>query len=191
MQAKDIRYFEQVLSVIPKEVNKISWNEYYLSKPGNSRNTNNQQKQPSFLRVLMQEPAFAWALWVAVFTILLYALMEMRRKQRFIPAYAKPQNDSLDFIKTIGRLYYDRKDHHNLARKMSVYFLEHVRASYKLATHTLDDKFVQSLHYKSGYSLEKIASIVQFINHLENTSTVTEAQLASYHKQLENFYQTT
>jgi hypothetical protein len=190
LHKNNIRYFEQALSVIPKEVNKISWNEYYSSKPADPRN-NNQQKQPSFLRVLMKEPAFAWALWTAIFTILLYALMEMRRKQRFIPAYAKPQNDSLDFIKTIGRLYYDRKDHHNLARKMSAYFLEHVRANYKLATHTLDDKFVQSLHHKSGHSVEKITSIVQFINHLENTSTVTEGQLASYHKQLENFYQTT
>lgn len=191
LHKNNVRYYEQAMSVIPNGVDKIVWNEYYLSKRADRRNNNNEEREPSFLRVLMKEPAFAWALWIAIFTILLYALMEMRRKQRFIPAYTRPQNDSLDFIKTIGRLYYDRKDHHNLAKKMSTYFLEHVRANYKLPTHTLHEKFVQALHYKSGYDLEKTTSIVEFIRQLDFTSSISEEQLFSFHKQLENFYQTT
>jgi len=191
LHKNNIRYYEQVLSAIPKEVNTVVWNEYYLSKRPSKKNNSNEGRQPSFLRVLMKEPAFAWALWIAIITILLYSLMEMRRKQRFIPAHTRPQNDSLDFIKTIGRLYYDRKDHHNLAKKMSTYFLEHVRSNYKLPTHTLDEQFVQSLHYKSGYDLEKTASIVAFIRQLDSRSHISEGQLSSFHKQLENFYQTT
>ena len=82
-----------------------------------------------------------------------------------IPAHPRPQNDSLDFVKTMGRLYYDRKDHQNLAKKMSVYFFEHVRSTYKLPTHTLDEAFVEALHYKSGYSLEKLNEIIAFVQY--------------------------
>ena len=72
------------------------------------------------------------ALLTAIFALLLYVVLEMRRKQRTIPVMTKPKNDSLEFVKTIGRLYHDKGDHKNLCRKMSAYFLEHVRNRYKL-----------------------------------------------------------
>jgi len=185
----NVHYYEQALSVIPKDVEKMVWSEYFLSKPDDRRDEN--KKQTSWLRILMQYDSFKWGLLTTLFTILLFALMEMRRKQRLIPAYARPQNDSLDFIKTIGRLYHDRKDHHNLARKMSTYFLEHVRTSYKLPTHTLDEKFVQALHFKSGYEVSELNKIMGFIQYLEDTQKISEDQLSQFYKQLESFYGTT
>ena len=108
-----------------------------------------------------------------------------------IPVYKKPKNDSLDFVKTLGRLYHDRRDHQNLAKKMSVYFLEHVRSSFKLPTHTLDDNFVKALHFKSGYPEEDLGRIFSFINYLNENGAVNELQLSEFHRQLEKFYQTT
>ena len=71
----------------------------------------------------------------------------MRRKQRYIPVVAKPKNDSLDFVKTIGRLYYDKGDHKNLSRKMGAFFLEHVRSRYKLPTGTLNEEFINNSYF--------------------------------------------
>jgi len=190
LHKQNINYFEQVLSVIPPNIEKLTWNEYYLSRKSHP-NQSNDGEQPSFLRVLMQEPSFAWALWTAIATLLLYTLLEMRRKQRFIPAHVRPRNDSLDFIKTIGRLYYDRKDHHNLARKMSVYFLEHVRTNYKLSTQKLDESFIEALHFKTGYNKERLARIAGIINFLDTTEAFSETQLSAFYKELESFYQTT
>lgn len=186
LHKNNIRYFEQALSVIPKDVTKIVWNEYYLKK----RDPENEKK-PDWLGVLMKIPAFKWGLLLLAFLILLWALLGSRRNQRMIPLHPKPRNESLDFIKTMGRLYYERRDHQNLARKMAIYFLEHVRSTYKLPTHTLDEQFIEILHFKTGYSKEGLNEIITFVNQVQAGSAVTESSLINFHKQLESFYQNT
>jgi len=91
----------------------------------------------------------------------------------------------------MGRLYYGRRDHQNLARKMGMYFLEHVRSTYKLPTNTLDESFIESLQYKSGYSRGELNAIVSFIQHLRADGSVNEDQLILFHNQVESFYQNT
>lgn len=186
LHKNNIHYFEQALSVIPQKVKTIVWNEYYLSKK-----TNNRQKSPNWLSILFRYPPFKWGFLTALFGILLFVLLNSRRKQRIIPAYASPRNESLDFVKTMGRLYYDRRDHQNLAKKMSVYFLEHVRSTYKLPTHSLDEPFIEALQYKSGFSRGDLNEIVSFIQYLQNGGNVNEHQLIHFHNQLESFYQNT
>jgi hypothetical protein len=107
----NIDYYEKALSVIKPDVNKVVWDEYYLNK----RTAENKPKSKlGWLTVLFRFPGLRAALLTAIFTLLLYVLLEMRRKQRIIPVITKPRNDSLDFVKTIGRLYYDKGDHKNL-----------------------------------------------------------------------------
>ena len=103
----------------------------------------------------------------------------------------KPKNDSLDFVQTIGRLYYDKKDHKDLAKKMSVYFLDHIRNRYKLSADTLDEGFINALHVKTGYDLNKIKNIVDFMLQIESSDIIKENHLADFHNQLESFYQHT
>lgn len=139
----------------------------------------------------MKYPAFKWALLTGILTLLIFVLLGMRRMQRMIPASVRPHNDSLDFIKTMGRLYFDKKDHKNLAKKMASYFLDHVRSNYKVSTYTLDEEFARNLHYKTGYPEQEIAQLVRFINDLDGLPAISDSQLTHFHKQLELFYQNT
>lgn len=186
LHKNNIRYLEQAFSVLPPDIKKIVWSEYYLTKPGPQ-----PEKEPSMLSVLFRYPSFKWAFLTAIAALLLYVAMEMRRKQREIPVLPSTRNDSLDFVQTIGRLYYDRKDHRDLARKMSVYFLDHVRSQYKLPTHTLDESFVHALHAKSGYGIDGIKAILQSIEHVNGAKAITDRELTQFHNQLESFYQNT
>jgi hypothetical protein len=115
----------------------------------------------------------------------------MRRKQRIIPVLQKPKNDSLDFVQTIGRLYYDGKDHKDLAQKMGAHFLDHVRTRYKISTNVLDGAFINALREKSGYPVAKLTELVDFIDVSGGDPHVSEKQLATFHKELEKFYQQT
>jgi hypothetical protein len=180
----NIHYYEQAFSVIPPHINKIVWNEYFLVK----RNFK-KEKEPSIYRVLFQYPSFKWGLLTALGTLLLFVLLEMRRKQRMVPVITPPQNDSLDFVKTIGRLYYDQNDHVNLAKKMSAYFLDHLRSQYKITTNALDDSFVTTVHAKTGYPVEEIKQITRFIRFTETAKFISDEQLSEFYQQLENFYQ--
>ena len=185
LHKKNVEYLANAFSVIPPSVSKILWNEYYLTKPrGNS-------KDPNWLGVLMRYPSFKWGLLTGIATLILFAFLSMRRRQRMIPEYQRPKNDSLDFIKTLGRLYYDQKDHSNLAKKMATYFLDHVRSRYKIATQQLDETFLRSVLHKTGYPSEELKSIVDSINYIQSDAPLTEEGLSAFHRQLEKFYQNT
>jgi len=190
LHKNNIHYFEQVLSVLPSDITKLAWNEYYLIKRG-PKNRDNNNREPNWLRVLLRYKEFKWGFGLLMFALVLWVLLNSRRKQRMIPAHPKPVNESLDFVKTMGRLYYDRKDHLNLAKKMSTYFLEHVRTNYKLPTHTLDETFIQSLHNKSGFSRGDLNEIISFIQYTQDNGSINEEQLIHFHNQLEAFYQNT
>ena len=101
-----------------------------------------------------------WAFWLLLLLFMLIYLIESKRKERMIPVIAPVRNTSLDFVRTIGRLYYQRKDNLNLANKMSVHFLGHVRSKYNLQTSFLDQEFTDRLTYKSGYNKEAVIKIL-------------------------------
>ncbi len=184
LHKNNMAYYSQALSVIPANARKVIWDEYYLWKI--FENTNDNSK--NILSVLFHYPPLKWGLLTAIFILVIYMLIEMRRKQRYIPLLSKPANDSLDFVKTIGRLYHDKKDHRNLARKMGTYFLEHVRSKYQLPTNLLDEKFVSALHQKTIYSEKELQEIVSFIHFTENAPAVSENQLATFYQRLKLFY---
>lgn len=185
MHRNNISYCENAFSVISSGNSKpkrLVWDEYFLTK------REKQEKHNSWLSAFFQYKSLKWALLTAILALLLYVFSEMRRKQRFIPVVTKPKNDSMEFVKTIGRLYHDKGDHKNLCRKMSAYFLEHVRSRYKLPTSELNDEFIKNLHAKTGIAETELREIVSFIQKLDSVSEVNEKQLASFHKQLESFY---
>ena len=187
----NISYYENALAFLSKNKKQVVWDEYYLNKRfENNTNRSDNQDKKGFMSVLFQHRGLKWAFIATLFLLVLYVLIEMRRKQRFIPVIKKPANDSLEFVKTIGRLYFDRGDHRNLTRKMSAYFLEHIRNRYKLATGQLNEDFIKALQFKTGFPEEELNSIVGFINKLEST-TVTDEQLKVFHLKLEEFYKKT
>lgn len=184
LHGNNIDYYQKAMSVIPQGIHRILWNEYYLQN-------RTKEKEPNWLGVLMKYPSFRCGLLTALATLILFALSEMRRRQRIIPVFEKPKNESLDFVETVGRLYYDQKDHHNLAYKMSLYFLEHVRQQYKLSTDVLDEEFTTNLHAKSGYPAKELNQLVGMVLFLRKEQSINEQQLSRFYQQLESFYQNT
>jgi len=195
----NVDYYEKVISLIRPDVKRVVWDEYYLLKKENrsQANRNNQESKQGWLSTLMNvqnangDKSFGAAFVVLAALLLLYVLLNMRRKQRYIPLLKKTSNDSLDFVKTIGRLYFDKADHKNLCRKMATFFLDHVRSKYKLPTGKLDSTFVNRLLEKSGAEAYNTNDIISFINSFESESNINPAQLIQFYKQLEIFYSTT
>ena len=179
------QYFQKVMSVIPVTVGRVVWNEYFLHRPSSSG------QEPSWLKVLFQYSSFKWGLLIAIILMIVYVLVEMRRRERIIVPYKKPLNDSLDFVKTLGRLYYERQDHKNLSNKLTVHFLEHIRSTYRLNTQNLDKDFIENLAYKSGYPLTELSALIARVNYFNGKPIISEKELVDYYNDLELFYQNT
>jgi len=185
LHGQNISYYNKMLSLIPKDTKKVVWDEYFLYK---RISMGDDGKGP--LSALMSQRSFRAALWLLIILLALYILQEMRRKQRMIPVMARPRNDSLEFVKTIGRLYHEKRDNKNLVKKMGAYFLEYIRNKYKLSTNRLDDEFITSLGRKTAQPENNIREIVSFINKIDEADEIPDDQLADFHKKLEEFYKT-
>ncbi len=183
---ENMGYYNQLLSAMNAEASKVVWDEYYLHKPHNNR-----QNSPSPLRVLMEQPAFRMALLTALAGLVVYLLLGIKRNQRIIPVMAAPANDSLDFIKTIGRLYFQKRDNKDLCRKMSLYFTEYVHRHFNMPAGNMDADFISRLSQKSGCSEHTIQSITNYIRFIQEAPAVQDRQVAELYDLLDRFYKTT
>ena len=179
-------YFEKLMSLLPADAKKVVWDEYYLY----NYNNNPQEKQ-GLLSVILKYENFKWAFRVALLLLGLYLLTEVKRRQRIIQEYAKPKNDSLEFVTTIGQLYYEKGDHKNLADKLTQYFLDYVRTHFKISTAEINNAFEQQLATKSNKSIIEINAITESMHTINLSNTITQKQLMDYYELLENFYKTT
>lgn len=179
----NIRYFEQIFSQFPASTPSVIWDEYFSSS-GNksSRNSDN------WFGSIMKNPYFSAGVLTALLLLLIYGLTEMRRRQRVIPIIEKPVNDSLEFVKTMGLLYYERGDHINLAQKMSTYFLEHIRSRYKIFSKNLNKDFIKELSYKSGVNEFLVKDIITQINQMNNEGVFSDIELIAFQNKIESFY---
>jgi hypothetical protein len=187
LRSNNINYFEKAVSVLPTNAKTVVLDNYFTSKRYTQPNQNSKE-EPNPFSEMMKEPALKWSFFAALILIALYVITEIKRKQRIVPVHVVPKNESLDFVKTIGRLYFDKKDNKNLAQKMGAYFLEHVRNKYKLNTSVLDEAFVQKLAAKSGIAEMEIKSVVDFISFSQTAMAVSDPQLSKFHVLLEKMY---
>ena len=178
------QYFEKLMSLLPADAKKVVWDNYYLY----NYHDNNPQAQHGLLSVILKYDNFRWAFWVALLFLFLYFITEIKRRQRLILSYTKPKNDSLEFVTTIGDLYYEKGDHKNLAEKLTQYFLDYVRSNYKISTAEINEVFAQQLAIKSNKNINDIHAIVEYIHTVNLSNTITQKQLMHYYELLENFY---
>jgi len=171
-------YYNNVFSYLPSNVKDIEWDEYFRYG----------KKDFSALQVIMSNRGLEAAFWLILLLFLLIYLFESKRRQRIIPVVPPLKNSSLDFVKTIGRLYYQYHDNQNLGQKMTAHLLDHIRTKYNIATTVLDEHFVNQLAYKSGYDRQKLHNMIYRAKMMNDFGEVTDEDLAEFHKQTEEFY---
>jgi hypothetical protein len=129
-----------------------------------------------------------WAFWLVLLLFALIYLFDSKRKQRAIPVINPLRNSSMEFVKTIGRLYYQRRDNNNLALKMVTHFQDHVRNRYHLQAGTLDEGFIERLAYKSGFDKSSLENLAEDMKRLTEQGYLTDEALKELYRKLEEFY---
>ena len=153
------KYSEGVLAYIPNE-------DLFFDSPNKIIRADGANDD-SRLRFILAQPALRWAWYLALLFLLIFILFNIKRKQRIVKVIKPLENTTVDFTKTIGNLYYETKDHQNVAHKKITYFLEYIRTEYFMDTQVLDEKFCIRLYQKSGNSLEETEQLVKLIKILK------------------------
>jgi hypothetical protein len=172
---ENAQYTQEVLGYIaPNET--IYWNVNQYE---------NQNLSESPLRYILSKPALRWAWYLSLISLLFFMIFNAKRRQRIIPIKEPLKNTTVDFTKTIGNLYYQEKDHQNIAEKKIVFLLEKIRNEYYIDTFNLDETFINRLHQKTGNDKTVIENVVQLIKKIRNQSQTTEKELINFNELLE------
>jgi hypothetical protein len=171
-------YVERALAYLPREARKLHWDEFYKIGRGGASTP---------LRVILTKPPLRAAYFIALSAILLYILFQTKRRQRIIPIIERPRNDSMDFVETVSRVYYNQANHQNIAQKKLQYLLDTIRTRYGLQTQVLDEHFEQRLSQKSGYAPDKVRVLVSVINQVRQQDQVTPEELMQFSRLIDEF----
>jgi hypothetical protein len=169
-------YIESAFSYL--SAGNVIWDEYYKVGKG---------ERESPLRFILSRTALAWAYGITIVSLLCYVLFEAKRRQRIIPVVSPPQNATLEFVDTIGRLYYQHGDHKNLAQKKITYFMESIRTRFYLKTGILDEEFVDRLSEKSNVEREQVKMLISLIRKISESDSVSEDMLIRLSDMIERF----
>jgi hypothetical protein len=170
-------YAAKVFSYLP--VQQVLWDEYF--KSGKIKNTNP-------LRVIMEHKALSTAYFVLLISVLLFILVGIKRKQRLIPIVEPWRNTTLEFVDTIGTLYYQQGSHKEIAEKQVNYFLSFLRSSFRMITTEYDDVFITRLSERSGIERDKIKNLFNYISYLKAKKNIHEQELLQLNNMIEDFY---
>jgi len=187
LHKKNKQYLDYAAALLPRDVELIYWAEYFRSGTS-GQNQSQGNGVATALSWINKQPPLSMALWLLLLLLALIYVFESKRKQRIIPEKKALKNSSLEFVKTIGHLYYQRRDNRNLAAKMTAHFLDHVRNRYNLSTSRTDEEFAKKLAFKTGIEYPVIHDILYQSRYLADQELVTDTELLHFNHQLENFY---
>ena len=168
----------RVLSFLP--VRDLYWTEYYQTGRIEARTP---------LRYVLSQPPLRWALYLTLAGLLLFMLLESKRKQRAIPVVAPPANTTLEFVDTVSNLFLRTRDHKNIADKKIRYFLEVLRRRYRLDTTVLDDTFQDRLQRKSGRPKEDVEQLLSAVRRAQQQKTLSSEELVQLSQRIDAFSQ--
>lgn len=173
-------YYDDLFSQLPANIDILIWDDFYRNPV--KRNTF------SALKVIMADRALRWTLYIALIGLAFLIFSEVKRRQRMVPIIEPITNSSVEFVKTVGRLYFQGKDNNDLAGKMVVYFKEFVRTKYSLDVSFMNEGFSNALSFKSGFTISEIQAIVDQVIRIETGYSSGDQELLYFNQQLERFY---
>jgi len=170
---------------------------YYLLKQGNIKYTqdvfsylpdketlwfveSNTKTSRFFMRFILSNPALKYAWWLFLGGLVLFIFFNAKRKQRIVPIIEPLKNTSVDFVKSIGNLYLQEGDFHDMMAKKAQYFLHKIRLDLLIDTQNLDEDFAKKLQLKTGKPIEMIHEAVSLIKKAQDPySNVMKEDLAA------------
>ncbi len=166
----------------------LFWDEYH-------RNEHNEEGAPKIhgtnetpLSFILSNRSLRWSFYVLLGLGLIYLLFYTRRRQKIIPIIEPKINSSLEFVQSIGRLYFHQRNHQTLMRHQMRYFYSFIRERYRVFSKELNEENCQLLSMRSGVPIEHIRKIMEEENRLKVYVELDDQEIIAFYKLLSQFY---
>jgi hypothetical protein len=140
------------------------------------------------MRFILVNDPLRWAYYVSIISVLLFIAFEAKRRQRPIPVITPLANTTMEFVSTIGTLYFERKDHKAIATKKILFFLDALREKYNFSMPLHADDYAKNLAYKSGADEELVRNLVKLIHQIMAKQRILEEELTTLNSWIQKFW---
>ncbi|MEZ4948551.1 MAG: hypothetical protein R2784_04035 [Saprospiraceae bacterium] len=183
-----LQYAEGVFSYLEK--GPIYWEEQRQVSEEITRAWNNGDAivSESPLSYVLSQPPLASAWYLLLFMGILFLVFRAKRRQRIIPVLAANENTSLEFIKTIGKLYFQKGNARQVALQKMKYLQAHIRDRYHIKNSDWSPEVLKQIQMKSEVSMDLLEKIQVMHKNISTSQITTEKTLTDFHYLLEQFY---
>lgn len=154
-------YAEGIFSELDYE--HIYWDELSFQFL-NAQNEGKGLTDQSYFEYIFKNRALKTAFYFFLIGLMIFLVVGIKRKYNAIEIVDPLTNSSIDFSKTIARLYWLNPNHRKMADQKMKMFLFEVRNRYGLTTHVLDEDFKIRFRAKSGVSEKLINRLFDAYN---------------------------
>ena len=180
LKASNHQHTANVLSYLRDDL-PILWDSYY--KTGKSKIT-------SPMHYLLSSKYLKWAYYSALIGVLFFVIFEGKRTQRSIQILTPLKNQTLAFTRTIANMYFEKKEHKNIAEHKITYLLEFIRTKLHIPTTTIDATFYEYVASRSGNSYDSVEKLFKFCEHIHIKNQITNEELIRLNTLIEKFKKT-
>lgn len=166
----------KTLSYLP--VRNVTWTEYYHQ---------GRMESSTPLRFILTNEPLRWAYYITLLSILTFMIFELKRRQRIIPIIKPLSNTTLEFVGTVGNLYFQSGEHKNIAEKKIQFFMDQLRTKYWLNTSVLDETFAQILATKTGRNVQESRDLIKIVGAIRSKEKISAQELMDLNKKIESF----
>ncbi|MBC7417496.1 MAG: DUF4350 domain-containing protein [Pedobacter sp.] len=153
--------------------------------------TKTEAEETDLFTVFFKNPALKYAYYLAIFSLLLFVLYNLKRRQRIIPLQDSFSNASLEFVQVVGSVYYQNRNNQDIAQKKITYFLAYLRSRYFLQTHKIDKEFSELLVQKTGIHQVQATYLTKLLREIPQAESLSDHALIDLNQCIENFYKNT
>ena len=143
------------------------------------------------LRVFFKHPELKWAYYLTIFSLVIFVLYEIKRRQRIIPIADPLKNASVEYAHVVGSVYYHERNNLDIAKKKINYFMEYLRTRYFLKTNEIGSDFATLLMEKTGINEPSAKTLTRYFIQIPQMSTLSDQELISVNQSIEFFHQNT
>ncbi len=140
------------------------------------------------LRYILRQDSLRWAFYTALAALLLFGLVAARRRERPVPTTAPLANDTADFVRTMGLLYYHRGDHANLAAKLEKQFHAYARDTLNMTQTPADADFAAQVAHRSGVPRAQVEALIAHFARVAAGGAVSQQALLDLGRAANQFY---
>lgn len=181
--ALGLKYCNMLFSGFSKK--NIYWDEYNKIPRYDQFSKNNEQ---SPLKFILSQRGLRWGWYILCIVVVLFVIFNSKRKQAYIPLIPENKNTSVDYIRSIAILHYDRSSLSYLSGEIYKQFLTFIKNKYQIPPIDNKHELARAIAAKTKIEFDEIRAILRNYYKAKTDTTKNSKALINFYLSVENFY---